>query len=113
MNRFFPASEEEVALSVTSQLLGRGLSGRSQVGGRTGSVFALRPLERLARSERHPRDHGNLPRHGKWMTVFRQTGEGVSLVVDACGRQVNRVDMFEENIMASLAFKWCPHRLVL
>ena len=30
-------------------------------------------------------------------SVFRQTGEGVSSVVDAYGREVNRVDMFEEN----------------
>ena len=31
------------------------------------------------------------------MSIFRQTGEGVSSVVDAYGREVNRVDMFEEN----------------
>ena len=31
------------------------------------------------------------------MSIFRQTGEGVSSVVDAHGREVNRVDMFTEN----------------
>ncbi len=31
------------------------------------------------------------------MSIFRQTGEGVSVVVDAYGRDINRVDTFEEN----------------
>jgi apolipoprotein N-acyltransferase len=31
------------------------------------------------------------------MTIFRQTGQGVSLVSDAYGKVINRVDMFEEN----------------
>ena len=31
------------------------------------------------------------------MSIFRQTGQGVSSVVDAYGREANRVDMFEEN----------------
>ena len=31
------------------------------------------------------------------MSIFRQTGEGVSVVVDAYGREINRVDTFEEN----------------
>ena len=31
------------------------------------------------------------------MTIFRQTGEGVSVVVDAYGREINRVDTFKEN----------------
>jgi apolipoprotein N-acyltransferase len=31
------------------------------------------------------------------MTIFRQTGQGVSMVSDAYGKVINRVDMFEEN----------------
>ena len=31
------------------------------------------------------------------LTIFRQTGEGVSLVADAYGREINRVDTFAEN----------------
>ena len=31
------------------------------------------------------------------MSIFRQTGEGVSSVIDARGKVINRVDMFEEN----------------
>jgi len=31
------------------------------------------------------------------MSIFRQTGEGVSPVIDAHGKVINRVDMFEEN----------------
>ncbi|MBK9206794.1 MAG: hypothetical protein IPL71_00210 [Anaerolineales bacterium] len=31
------------------------------------------------------------------MSIFRQTGEGVSSVIDAHGKVVNRVDMFKEN----------------
>jgi apolipoprotein N-acyltransferase len=31
------------------------------------------------------------------MSIFRQTGEGVSLVTNAYGKVINRVDMFEEN----------------
>jgi len=31
------------------------------------------------------------------MTLFRQTGQGVSLVADPYGRTINRVDAFEEN----------------
>lgn len=31
------------------------------------------------------------------MTIFRQTGQGVSSVIDAHGRELNRVDMFKEN----------------
>ena len=31
------------------------------------------------------------------MTIFRQTGDGVSLVADPYGRTINRVDMFQEN----------------
>ena len=31
------------------------------------------------------------------MTIFRQTGEGVSLVADPYGRTLSRVDMFQEN----------------
>ena len=31
------------------------------------------------------------------MTIFRQTGEGVSVVADPYGRTISRVDMFQEN----------------
>ncbi|MCB0100549.1 MAG: carbon-nitrogen hydrolase family protein [Anaerolineales bacterium] len=31
------------------------------------------------------------------MSIFRQTGEGVSVVTNAYGKVINRVDMFEEN----------------
>lgn len=31
------------------------------------------------------------------MPIFRQSGQGVSSVIDAYGRELNRVDMFEEN----------------
>lgn len=31
------------------------------------------------------------------MSIFRQTGEGVSMVTNAYGKTINRVDMFEEN----------------
>jgi apolipoprotein N-acyltransferase len=31
------------------------------------------------------------------MSLFRQTGEGVSMIVDAYGKVIHRVDMFEEN----------------
>lgn len=31
------------------------------------------------------------------MSIFRQTGEGVSMVTNAYGKVINRVDMFEEN----------------
>ncbi|MBK8822628.1 MAG: carbon-nitrogen hydrolase family protein [Anaerolineales bacterium] len=31
------------------------------------------------------------------MSIFRQTGEGVSSVIDARGKVINHVDMFEEN----------------
>ena len=31
------------------------------------------------------------------MSIFRQTGEGVSMVTNAYGKIINRVDMFEEN----------------
>ena len=31
------------------------------------------------------------------MSIFRQTGQGVSSVVDAYGREINHVNMFEEN----------------
>ncbi len=31
------------------------------------------------------------------MSIFRQTGQGVSSVTDAYGRQINRLDMFTEN----------------
>ena len=30
-------------------------------------------------------------------SIFRQTGQGVSLVIDAYGRELNRIDMFEES----------------
>jgi apolipoprotein N-acyltransferase len=32
------------------------------------------------------------------MSIFRQTGEGVSVVTNAYGKIINRVDMFEENV---------------
>ena len=32
------------------------------------------------------------------LTIFRQTGEGVSLVADAYGREINRVDTFTETL---------------
>jgi apolipoprotein N-acyltransferase len=31
------------------------------------------------------------------LSIFRQTGQGVSAVIDAYGREIQRVDMFEEN----------------
>ncbi|MBI5295232.1 MAG: hypothetical protein HY869_07130 [Chloroflexi bacterium] len=31
------------------------------------------------------------------MTIFRQSGQGISSVIDAYGRELNRVDLFEEN----------------
>jgi apolipoprotein N-acyltransferase len=32
------------------------------------------------------------------MTIFRQTGQGVSVVVDAYGRVLNRADTYEESV---------------